>query len=590
MKFKILDLFCGAGGFSAGLDKNKNFETLIGLDFDEQAIKTFGLNFPTAEAICGDITNKEIKEKIISLSVSKGINMIVGGPPCQGFSLKGKLLGLDDPRNFLFLEYIEMLKAIQPEVFVIENVRNILSSNNGFFLQQILERTRQLGYIVNYGFLNARDFGVPQNRERAIIIGSKTKSIGLPTKCVKQFTTVWDAISDLSFLSSGEGEFEVDYPSAPLSDYQKKMRSNKLYNHIATKHSELALKKLMLIPPEGDKSFLPKELHGKQKFSSTWSRLEWNNISPTIDTRFDTPSNGKNSHPYLNRSITPREAARLQSFPDSFIFYGTKTAICKQIGNAVPPLIGKAIANKIDENYNDNFVWNSDYQLFNKDAFNFVNELINQKIQVDHIITDPPYVISKKNNFNTLKKPRKGVYFGQWDENFNLLDWIKDYSTILKPGGSFIVFCSYRFISYICDELSKNNIEIKDVLIWKKKNPMPRNTTRRYVQDMEFAIWAVKPGKKWIFNKDKSKPYMRSVFETPTVQGNERTIHPTQKSLSLMKSIIETHTNKNDLILDPFMGSGSTGVAALLLDRKFIGIEKDNKFFKIAVDRCEGRK
>lgn len=123
------------------------------------------------------------------------------------------------------------------------------------------------------------------------------------------------------------------------------MRKNslKLYNHKATNHSKHALYKLSLIPPEKGKKFLPKELLGKQKFKTTWTRLEWNEPSPTIDTRFDTPSNGKNTHPILNRAITPREAARLQSFPDDFIFTGTKTSVCTQIGNAVPPLLAKAI-------------------------------------------------------------------------------------------------------------------------------------------------------------------------------------------------------------------------------------------------------
>ena len=128
-------------------------------------------------------------------------------------------------------------------------------------------------------------------------------------------------------------------------------KSKKLYNHIATKHKKESLKKLKMIPPESGNEFIPKHLRGKQKFKTTWSRLEWKKISPTIDTRFDTPSNGKNSHPFLNRSITPREAARIQSFPDTFIFYGNKTEICKQIGNAVPPLLSKAIADVISREY-----------------------------------------------------------------------------------------------------------------------------------------------------------------------------------------------------------------------------------------------
>ena len=137
----------------------------------------------------------------------------------------------------------------------------------------------------------------------------------------------------------------------PQSDYQISMRSKskKLFNHQATNHSKLAIEKLKMIPPEKGKEFLPESLRGKQQYNTTWCRLVWDEISPTIDTRFDTPSNGTNSHPDLHRSITPREAARLQSFSDDFIFYGNKSAICTQIGNAVPPLLAKAIVDKICE-------------------------------------------------------------------------------------------------------------------------------------------------------------------------------------------------------------------------------------------------
>lgn len=130
----------------------------------------------------------------------------------------------------------------------------------------------------------------------------------------------------------------------------------------------------------------------------------------------------------------------------------------------------------------------------------------------------------------------------------------------------------------------------KDVIVWKKTNPMPRNVNRRYVQDMEFALWAVKENQKWIFNKDKEKPYLRSLFESGNVQGKERTSHPTQKSLKLMEWIIKNHTKKGQVILDPFMGSGSTGVAALRTGRKFIGIEKDRNYFEISKKRLCGEK
>ncbi len=164
-----------------------------------------------------------------------------------------------------------------------------------------------------------------------------------------QSVNVQDAISDLAYLGSNEGAFESDYLNPIQSSYQALMRKNspKLYDHQATNHSQAALEKLKLINKEQGKECLPKNLHGKQQFKSTWGRLNWNKISPTIDTRFDTPSNGTNSHPELHRSITPREAARIQSFSDNYIFYGNKTSVCKQIGNAVPPLLALALGKAI---------------------------------------------------------------------------------------------------------------------------------------------------------------------------------------------------------------------------------------------------
>ena len=352
-EFRVLDLFCGAGGLSWGLHKNKNFQTLIALDFDAEAANTFKKNMPKTEVLVGDITDKNVKDKIIRLAKEKKINMIAGGPPCQGYSMKGKKLGLADPRNFLFREYLNIVEKIQPEVFVIENVKGLLTSSNGWFRDEIIHSIEKLGYHVEHGILNAADFGVPQSRERTIFICSKDKVIPLPKSKVKKRTTVREAIGDLAYLNSGEGDFQQDYQKSPESDYQKLMRkgSKKLYNHKASNHKEVAIEKLKLIPPEQGKECLPKEMIGKQKFKTTWGRLKWDEVSPTIDTRFDASSNGTNNHPFLHRAITPREAARLQSFDDTFIFCGSKVYVRKQVGNAVPPLLAKAIADQIEKIY-----------------------------------------------------------------------------------------------------------------------------------------------------------------------------------------------------------------------------------------------
>lgn len=228
--------------------------------------------------------------------------------------------------------------------------------------------------------------------------------------------------------------------------------------------------------------------------------------------------------------------------------------------------------------------------LLHSDAYQLVNQLIKNNTQIEHIITDPPYNISQENNFSSMKQPRHGVNFGLWDNGaFDLYAWIPLYTRLLSHNGSIIIFCSYRYISHIVDilESSKCHMRVKDVLVWQKSNPMPRNTTRRYVQDMEFAVWAVRDKAKWVFNKPDDEKYARALYQTAVVSGNERTGHPTQKSLRLMKRIVAIHSNIGDVILDPFMGSGTTGEAALLLGRKFIGIEQEASFFEIAQKRLK---
>lgn len=594
-RYRVLDIFSGAGGISVGLESTNNFKTYIALDFNQNAIDTFNKNHKDTHCIVGDITNENVKNEIVELSKKYRINMIVGGPPCQGFSNKGKKLGLNDSRNFLFLEYLDLVKRIEPEIFILENVKNLVSAENGYFISEIKKVFEELGYYISYKIVNTQDFGIPQIRERTIVIGSKKfiYNFKFLYKHIENPVTVKDAISDLAYLNSGEGQFTSYYLFEPKSKYQEELRKNsdKLYNHMATNHSKIALDKLKLIPAEKGKEYLPDNLKGNQKFKTTWSRLEWDKPSPTIDTRFDTPSNGKNSHPVLHRAITPREAARLQSFPDDYIFVGKKTEICKQIGNAVPPLLAKKIGLSILEQTKDVLedLITEDFSIYNNDAYNLISFFKKENIKVNHIITDPPYLISQENNFSSMKSKRQGIDFGKWDKNFDLFSWIEQYEKILDKNGSMIVFCSYRYVSFLIEKMEKNNLIVKDILEWKKSNPMPRNIQRRYVQDTEFAIWAIKKGAKWVFNKDKNIPYLRATFNFPIVSGKERTNHPTQKSINLMKEIIRIHTNENDIILDPFMGSGTTGVAALQLKRRFIGIESEKKYFDIAKTRLSNK-
>lgn len=345
-ELKVVDLFAGVGGLSLGFEM-LGAKTVLANEYDADIAKSYQKNRPNVKMLVKDITKLDLKETFEPYK-SK-VDVVVGGPPCQGFSQKGQRKSINDERNFLFRYYVDVVKLLQPKYFVMENVPNLLTTENGFFKDEITSLFNQLGYTINPMVLNAADYGVPQNRHRAVIIGKKGSEKVEMIKPLKKQTTAWDVISDLAFLESGEGNFEQDYLKAAETDYQKQMRkkSSRLFNHCVTAHSIDAIKKLKLIPPEKGKEFLPKKMLTKSIYSGTWSRIEKDKVSVTITTRFDTPSSGRFSHPFLNRAITVREAARLQSFPDDFVFYGNKSSQMKQVGNAVPPLLAKAIAQAI---------------------------------------------------------------------------------------------------------------------------------------------------------------------------------------------------------------------------------------------------
>ena len=204
--------------------------------------------------------------------------------------------------------------------------------------------------------------------------------------------------------------------------------------------------------------------------------------------------------------------------------------------------------------------------------------------KVDAIITDPPYNISRDNNFKTMN--RAGIDFGEWDKDFDLVDWIKYCEPVLKKGGNIVIFNSWKNMSYIVDELERNNFEVKDLIRWEKTNPMPRNRDRRFITDYEVAVWAVKKGGKWTFNR-LSETYERPEIVCGVTSKKEKIDggHPTQKPVEVMEWLIKRLSNENDIILDPFMGSGSTGVACKNTNRKFIGIELNKDYYNIAMKR-----
>ena len=343
----VIDLFCGVGGMSHGLEM-AGFKTVLGVEKDPDIAEGFKLNHPDAECLVGDITRLRHADYLKALK-GKKVDVIVGGPPCQGFSQKGKRLSLEDERNFLFRYFVRTVADFKPKAFVIENVPNLLSTAEGFFFQQIKESFEKIGYTVSAKIIVASDYGVPQNRRRAVIVGMREGKEFVFPKENPHKVTVGDAIGDLPCLKSGEGDEFFKYPSKPSNAYQTLLRkgSKGVHNHVSTNHSQIALKRLALIPENGGKEHLPKHHLTKSIYSGTWTRLKAHEQAPTITTRFDTPSSGQFTLPKQDRCLTVREAARIQSFPDSFIFTGGKSTQMLQVGNAVPPLMAFAIGKEL---------------------------------------------------------------------------------------------------------------------------------------------------------------------------------------------------------------------------------------------------
>lgn len=367
IKLNALDLFAGAGGFSAGVEQ-AGIDVIAAIEFNQQIAKTYEYNHPNTKMLVDDIKNISA-ETIKSIFEDRGIkcNIIFGGPPCQGFSMAGnrirsKVSFLEDTRNYLFKEYIRMVETIMPDVFVIENVPGILNFNGGAVKKEIYTTFENLGYKIDSEVLCAADYGVPQTRHRAVFIGNKlgiTPSLLFPvaTHTEETYVTIRDAISDLPPVDAGKGLEVTPYtPGISLSKYQKAMVSStgKVYNHESSNHKPETLKILSMIKQGQTMKDLPKEYHTKSVHSGAYGRMIYDKPAYTLTTRLNTPSVGRITHPTQNRTITPREAARIQSFPDDYRFIGDITSIGMQIGNAVPPLLAKAIASHILKILNDN--------------------------------------------------------------------------------------------------------------------------------------------------------------------------------------------------------------------------------------------
>ncbi len=361
------DLFSGCGGLTKGFSM-AGVRSIFASDIDENCRKTFTTNFPGVPFLCKDIT-RITKEEVDALTGNAVPDIIIGGPPCQGFSLANKRRNLvaDDPRNRLFYGFVKFINWYSPRAFVMENVKGLLSMKDGAVIETILDAFRNAGdfggYDVEYKVLLASDYGVPQNRERVIIIGTR-HDLGIHPRHPEPLdldhkVTVDEAISDLPQIEACQGNEVMNYRTAPQNAYQTLMRGDMQYvtNHIAMHHTPRLIERFKAIKP-GQSLVDVWETHGSVKrgapgeksdvkFGQNNQRLFGNQPAPTIAASFQSNF----IHPHLNRNFTAREGARLQSFPDDFIFEGMRTKMSwekglsqyQQIGNAVPVLMAEAI-------------------------------------------------------------------------------------------------------------------------------------------------------------------------------------------------------------------------------------------------------
>ncbi|MFV0439668.1 MAG: DNA cytosine methyltransferase [Lachnospirales bacterium] len=356
--YNVVDLFSGAGGLSRGF-MDAGFNVVLGVDFDIAALKTFKENHGNAEAMELDLFNHDNINKIHEYLKSRDIKLdvLVGGPPCQGFSLAGKREEFDK-RNVLYSAMVKTAKLIKPRVVILENVPGMLTLYNGAGAKRVKEDFEQIGYTVSEPrVLYAPDYGVPQIRKRVFFVMTLNDRIKgkyeypIPDLTENEYVTCGDAISDLPSLEDNDNyslNQIFEYTNEPQNEYVRYMRkdSKNIQNHTPTKHAEETIRLISLVPEGKNYKALPTEELDKRvfKYNEALTRYDSNKPSRTIDTGHRT-----HFHYKWNRIPTVREAARLQSFPDNFIFYGNKQEQYKQVGNAVPPILGKAVAIKVKE-------------------------------------------------------------------------------------------------------------------------------------------------------------------------------------------------------------------------------------------------
>lgn len=381
---KSVDLFAGAGGLSCGLEM-AGFQPVLANELVEQYANTYKENHPNTEVVVGDV--REVCErnlkKLLGLKVGE-LDLLAGGPPCQGFSVNAPIRTLDDSRNHLFKDFLRVAATLKPKAVLIENVPGIVQLGKGTVVEQIYKELESLGYIVSHRILFAGHYGVPQMRFRTIFIGIRKKKgvtvefpepeynakavanfSGAKELCIsvpplfaatlKDHTSVWDAISDLPEIESGSKNGSLKYATKAKSDFQKIVRNGAktVENHSCANLGKVNLERLKHIPQGGSWRDIPYELlpAGLQRarrsdHTKRYGRLHPDALCSTVLTKCD-PHWGSFFHPTQDRVISVREAARIQSFPDHYKFTGSITQQYEQVGNAVPPLMAKAIGDQI---------------------------------------------------------------------------------------------------------------------------------------------------------------------------------------------------------------------------------------------------
>ena len=343
-KYTFIDLFSGCGGLSLGFEMS-GFTGIFAIDNWKDALNTYAYNRTDANTLCGDLATLDPYKVKEEYGISD-IDVIIGGPPCQGFSVAGKRI-IEDERNKLYKAFVNFVDCFHPHAFVMENVPNILSIGGGIVKDSIVKDFEQLGYKVSVQVITASDYGVPQNRRRAVFVGlADGRDFVFPARYMQDKITSFEALSDLTEESIPNGS---PYPTEAKSDFQLYARKCSLgvYNHEITMHNEKTKEIIAMVPDGGNYKDLPNDLQQTRKVHIAWTRLCSTKPSITIDT-----GHRHHFHYKWNRIPTVSESARLQSFPDDFIFQCSKTSQYKQVGNAVPPLMAKAIAQQLS-----NMLW-----------------------------------------------------------------------------------------------------------------------------------------------------------------------------------------------------------------------------------------